>query len=350
MGLILLSGIGFALHWYGRQIDAFCNILKHMNEQSFHAMIVLFSAGMALLLASVVDFLLAKRSRFTRFWADGLCCLSSGALPAAFASPSLALGSVGLSLGGLLVLFGITSGAISTTAAWAMKWVRRPVGQGSVLATLGLGLMVVSLVAFSWEEERTLDQDMLFLEEVTSTPPVHNVDGQDATTDRGRPIALAAVDGPREKAVLVARERKLLETLGYSERFIRTGPANDACNCHGWVFTGGRYWLSPDDVSRILEDNGYAEVSNPRVGDLVIYRKSGTIIHSALVRAAESNSNVLVESKWGWMGSFLHRVSDTCYGHDFTFYRTSRPSPVVDIRPLDGKEKAVAANSQKANR
>ena len=41
----------------------------------------------------------------------------------------------------------------------------------------------------------------------------------------------------------------------------RVAPVDPACNCHGWVFTGGRFWVSGEDVPRILEDNGYRRVS-----------------------------------------------------------------------------------------
>jgi hypothetical protein len=106
---------------------------------------------------------------------------------------------------------------------------------------------------------------------------------------------------------------------------IRRRPPADRCNCHGWVFAGGKYWVNPDQVEHILDDNGYQPISEPRLGDLAIYRNSAdTIIHTAVVRAICDDGIVLVEGKWGWMGVFLHPVGESCYGKNYGFYRSDR--------------------------
>ena len=125
-------------------------------------------------------------------------------------------------------------------------------------------------------------------------------------------------------------EHEILEARHWNDYLIRRQPAADHCNCHGWVFTGGRYWVHYDDVEHILDENGYETVTAPRPGDLTVYRTStGTICHTALVRAICDEGSVLVEGKWGWMGVFLHRVGDSLYGQNYTFYRSSRPGHLL---------------------
>ena len=47
--------------------------------------------------------------------------------------------------------------------------------------------------------------------------------------------------------------RRRLETA-----LIRTDEADVRYNCHGFVFTGGRYWIRGGYVEHILKDNGYS--------------------------------------------------------------------------------------------
>jgi hypothetical protein len=95
------------------------------------------------------------------------------------------------------------------------------------------------------------------------------------------------------------------------------------------VFAGGRYWIGPEDVEAILADNGYRTVSDPRPGDLAIYREGTAIAHTGIVRTGGPGVPLLIESKWGWMGVFLHRPEDTCYGQQITFYRGARDTHLV---------------------
>ena len=47
-------------------------------------------------------------------------------------------------------------------------------------------------------------------------------------------------------------------------------------NCHGWLFTGGRYWVAGDQVEDILADNGYAQVWEGDGGAVNLGTMSGT--------------------------------------------------------------------------
>ena len=48
----------------------------------------------------------------------------------------------------------------------------------------------------------------------------------------------------READQLLPVERLILNDFRSHTRLIRRQPADDRSNCHGWVFTAGRYWTS----------------------------------------------------------------------------------------------------------
>jgi hypothetical protein len=95
------------------------------------------------------------------------------------------------------------------------------------------------------------------------------------------------------------------------------------------VYTGGRYWLNPPEVELVLRDNGYDAVDEPREGDVIAYRNDeGVLTHSGLVRVAQEGV-VLIESKWGPLGRYLHRPEQQAYGQRFTYHRSDRAGHVV---------------------
>src|SRR5262249_44745646 len=150
------------------------------------------------------------------------------------------------------------------------------------------------------------------------------------TTDRGTPVQMLAPPVPRPAEQLQALEQHSLGTQGRHDRLIRSGQADDRTNCHGWVFTGGRYWLDSDQVETVLLENGYRSESAARPGDVAVYRDAdGQVCHTAFVRAVCDDGTVLVEGKWGWMGVFLHKAGDSCFGRNYAFYRSERPGHVL---------------------
>ena len=102
-------------------------------------------------------------------------------------------------------------------------------------------------------------------------------------------------------------------------------PADRSYNCHGWVFTGGLYFLPDDEVEPILQENGYQVVDHPQAGDLIIYHNDrGQVAHSGRVWAV-GDGNLLVESKWAWLGRYLHPPEASPFGHYWTFFHSARP-------------------------
>jgi hypothetical protein len=149
-----------------------------------------------------------------------------------------------------------------------------------------------------------------------STPVAHGY------TDPGRSIELTECS---DDDFPVAQSQADEDLLGRNHPFtlIRTTPPDPASNCHGWVFTGGRYWVRDSAVDQILADNGYHEVTEPRAGDLIVYRgASGEVAHTGVVRVA--GDLVLVEGKWGSMGCYLHAPDQYPYGYSWSFYRSPR--------------------------
>jgi hypothetical protein len=150
-------------------------------------------------------------------------------------------------------------------------------------------------------------------------------------TDLGGEIVLFRYDGSRSPETLADI---LVQQEELSQKVIRVAGPEAACNCHGWVFTDGRYGVSSEDVDRILADNGYQIVEPPQEGDIVIYRDAlDRPSHTGLVRFVGADGLVLIESKWGPLGIYLHTPTDQPYGRNYHFYRSARPGHVLTMKP-----------------
>jgi hypothetical protein len=138
------------------------------------------------------------------------------------------------------------------------------------------------------------------------------------------------------------RQTQKLLSIGLHEYVIRLPNRPENCNCHGWVFTGGQFWVKCEDVPMILQDNGYRPVHRPEADDLAVYcDDSGQVMHTGVVRYASSEEVVLVESKWGRADCFLHLHDKLGYGYSTcTFYRSPRPGHL--LRGLDAAEQDIA--------
>ena len=120
---------------------------------------------------------------------------------------------------------------------------------------------------------------------------------------------------------------------GFGNAIIHREDADKMANCHGWVFVDGRFLLKGNDVDRILCDNHYVLVADPRPNDIVIYRSDmGSILHTALVQGILRDGTVITESKWGIDQRFLHLPAKQPYSQHFEYYRTVRPTHLIRIR------------------
>ncbi len=152
-----------------------------------------------------------------------------------------------------------------------------------------------------------------------------------AVTDTGRDIEVfnyaihELADAIDQVELLREQEESCLANGSWKWQVIRVGEPDLTSNCHGWVFTGGKFGIHCVDVDRILADNRYAQISQPQPGDVIVYRdEQGEVVHSGVVRFVSGNGLVLVESKWGPLGRYLHPPDCQPWGGRFSYYRSPR--------------------------
>ncbi|MBL8824689.1 MAG: hypothetical protein JNJ77_19035 [Planctomycetia bacterium] len=132
--------------------------------------------------------------------------------------------------------------------------------------------------------------------------------------------------------MLTWEAENLLKDPRYAQQFIRTGPPEESYNCHGWTFARGRRALDISEVKMQLSNGPYRKVQVPESGDIVIYYDDqGEICHSGVVKATGRNGFVLVESKWGSAGRFLHMLRLPKVQAQHEFYRRSIRGPRTTI-------------------
>lgn len=119
----------------------------------------------------------------------------------------------------------------------------------------------------------------------------------------------------------------LLNDPHFAQQIIRTAPPELLYNCHGWTFTRGQRSVSEEEVDELLRSGRYRKVTVPMTGDIVIYYdKEGNVCHSGIIKATGRQGFVLVESKWGCAGRFLHLINLPQVHARFEFYRRNSSS------------------------
>jgi hypothetical protein len=128
-----------------------------------------------------------------------------------------------------------------------------------------------------------------------------------------------------------AEAQFLANTSQDIRQLVRLSEPRVECNCHGWVFASGRFGVHEQYVPQILSDHAYQGVSQPRDGDLAVYRNAGQITHLGIVRW-DDRGRLRVESKWGPFGVFLHEPDRTPFPGQCTFFRGSRTGHALHLR------------------
>ena len=223
----------------------------------------------------------------------------------------------------LLVLRAATLIAGGSLASWLVASAllhRRP--EATLRPAIWLAINGVWLLALSSEKLTVLTaqpsfDDSRWASDNLSAADLIKVRNISLETDRGRMIAAYRPD---------ASSHPSAHDPGLNDVTIFLAPPDPNSNCHGWVFTGGRFIILGRDVDSILSDNDYRRVAGPQVGDVVVYRSptDNTVLHTGVVRAAEADL-VLIESKWGPCGRYLHQPEHQPYSKEFAYYRSSRP-------------------------
>ncbi len=153
------------------------------------------------------------------------------------------------------------------------------------------------------------------------------------TTDLGRPLRVLQmpVDAVTPTDARLAAQDQVLTRFDLHDTVIYLPLGWQNTNCHGFVFTAGRYWVGGAQVNAILDDNGYRPIAAPQADDIAVYRNTdGTVMHSGIVRGVASDGVILVESKWGQGARFVHRHDRQPYPDTTcTFYRSPRPGHLL---------------------
>ena len=297
-----------------------------MHLDQYHQLTVLVTSGVALFLFAAANLVFRQNRPFICFASQfGITALSVGALRE-LGSPVELTAGVGGVLGVIMIALPLsTSSLFQAALAWVGAAMRRPAFQSVLLAVGGIALVGLGIERFEFDDEDTINQDNAFLEQAVWRPNLHAEPQTRAITDRGTPVTLQSPDEIRATSEMAGMEYELLEHWEYDRSLIRLRSPDDRTNCHGWVFTNGRYWLPTDQIPKILDDNGYQVVAAPAIGDLAVYYDASgeNITHTAIVRMVGGDFPI-VESKWGWMGVFLHAPEGSCYGPNFKFFRSAR--------------------------
>jgi len=295
-----------------------------MSIEHFTQMFPAACAGLGLFLAGAANLLLLRRGLVVRVAAT----LSAGgvAVGAAWAlnQPGIVTDTAAYFAVGLVPCLLLASRRLVTGAAAALSATNRPVVRFGLLAAAGIGTIVGSIALFERSEERATEAAMAEMELAQGIVPSAPSPRAKAVTDKGSSITVKEPTAVEGQERLSAAEERVLLNAGLHNQVMRRGPSDSRSNCHGWVFTGGKFLVSGEDVDVILHENGYQEVTDPRLGDVVVYRQGSAVAHTAVVRYVTEGQPVLVESKWGTLGIFLHPVDKSVYGTEYTFHRSPR--------------------------
>jgi hypothetical protein len=296
-----------------------------MSFEHFDHFFTFAAAGLGLLLAGGVNLALGRSGRRVGLRITTTLVLCGAVLAGlwAFTRSELAV-RAGAVLGAVLLLAWLLGSAwVSRRLAPVVTFLRKPAPRWGLVALGGLGVTVGSGIAFDLADRAAIDQSMRGMELTLEHPESQPTDRAHATTDRGNRIVLREPVAPRA-GDLSSIEQQTLHNSQYRDHVIRRAGPTDYSNCHGWVFTGGKFILAPDAVEAIIKENGYRVIQEPQAGDLVVYRQGGTISHTAVVRYVTEGQPLLVEGKWGAMGVFLHPADKSFYGTEYAFYRSPR--------------------------
>lgn len=228
----------------------------------------------------------------------------------------------------------------------AVAVVRLPAVRWGAMCALGLALIVLSSWKYEADAQSEISEhsDLFEIASGIPYPPIVEVLASGIVTDLGTPVPVHSATTVRDPERLEGFEQQLLRVPSLRERVIRLEPPDDTCNCHGWVFAAGGLWIDGEAVELILRENGYRVVSKPAPGDLVVYRRSNRPVHSAVVRYVSEGMPALAESKWAWMGVYVHRVDDTVYGTEWTYHRSSRAGHTLRGVESSGEDTTALPN------
>jgi hypothetical protein len=136
----------------------------------------------------------------------------------------------------------------------------------------------------------------------------------------------------RDRAPEAMHAARAVVMDGHEGRVLRS--LASSYNCIGMAFANRRTCIEPDQVTMILEEDGFVEVAQVAAvmtGDLIVYEFDGEISHVAVVVENEPDlrnggSTIRVLSQWGFDGEYLHEYRDVhpSLGRPVRFYTERR--------------------------
>jgi hypothetical protein len=198
--------------------------------------------------------------------------------------------------------------------------------QALVLLVGGLVLAGSQLWRMDEGLQRELNRAEAEMALVAEPPDLETTPSRVARTDSGNVVPLFSHRTNQRTDAEIDAERRYLQAAGLERKLIQTGPLDPTYNCHGWVFAAGRFWVRSAFVEQILKDNRYQISKQVAVGDVAVFRNnSGEVTHTGLVRSVSEDGLILLESKWGRLGRYVHTAEEHAYrGHKVTYYRAGR--------------------------
>ena len=285
----------------------------------------------ALLIAGVCQVLFSPKALWERAAYLGLAYAFAVLLPWTLLGVESKLWFACITLTAVGVAIAGRRGFWHACARWILRQNAAHVSRTLGCVALGLSLSGWCGLYFLYHRAIERSADEAFAH-VTSAAPTNYTTVAKATTDAGHPLDLEEPVEPLDIAELEEIEQTSAAVANFADWTIRRSVATDASNCHGWVFTGGKYCIGGRYVEQILADNSYSHVPTPQPGDLVVYRDANQqVSHTGLVRAVLQDSEVLVESKWGRLGVYLHPAGKSCYGTQYGFYRSGRGTHLLNV-------------------
>ena len=305
-----------------------------MFDFAFHDQLFLgFSAALGLIVAGAGNAMVCPRSRLARtgIAATGIAAALSGiaGLAPAYLLPAALIGA------GLLAIPTLASvGVVRRIATAVRNRLREPRFAWGLVALIGLGLLLGELARFDAVEDHfEAEQHAAMMRQIERVPYVAD-ETHLAKTDRGNAIHLLTLAQMPSAEYLANNEQTSHQMASLNEYLIRRGPADEHSNCHGWVFTGGKFGILGQEVDTILDENAYLPITEPAVGDLCVYRgEDNAVAHTAIIRGIFDDGTILVEGKWGRLGVFLHPVEHSVYGEHYGYYRSARSTHVLSSIP-----------------
>ncbi len=165
-----------------------------------------------------------------------------------------------------------------------------------------------------------------------------------AVTDDGKELMLYERRVTKDEFTLYLENSKM-QMASLAKAAMRRSDGHVDTNCHGWVFTAGKHIVQGHDVDVILQGNNYTAVDQPRNGDLVVYRDGmGGVMHTGIVCGMVNDRDLLIQSKWGVEGVFIHLVDEQPYSLNYQFFRSPRGDHLLKmiISPGDACNSSIA--------